>query len=425
MALTQLEIKNAKPAKNSVGKYADGNGLYLFVQPNLTKTWVFRYTLGKRRDMGLGSIDNLSAIDARQKALELKQMVAKGIDPIDAKIQVIAQRADEKKTTIITFEQAAKEYIDLNRSSWKNEKHIQQWENTLTTYVYSIFKDTPINEIGVSHVVKVLAPIWADIPESANRIRGRIETILYYAKGVGYRTGENPATWKGNLEFILPAKNRTKRIKPQPALPYENIQEFMAELRARTGIASRALELAILTAMRSGAVRLATWSEFDLEKKIWDIPADHMKGKIAFRAALSNAAIAMLKVVPRMVGTNLVFPSPRDELKSLSDNTLKKVIELINMERVEKGLPAWKDPKQDREIVPHGFRSTFRDWGSETTSYPHEMQEIALAHAQGDKTEAAYRRGDMLIKRQQMMEDWAQYCEPKNANVVSINKAVK
>jgi integrase len=420
MALTALQIKNAK-----TGSYADGGGLYLRVKDTGTKSWIFRFTIdGERKQMGLGSLGSVSAIDARAKIVELNRMVAKGINPIQAQAEEKSKRIAESNAVVINFMKVARDYIAAHRSSWKSEKHVQQWENTLVTYVDPVFKDTPIDKIDIDLVLKALSPIWAIKSETASRVRGRIEKVLSYAKGMKYRTGENPAIWRGNLDTLLPANSKVKRTKHQPSLPYKHMAAFMSELRLRQGIAPRALEFAILTASRSGAVRQATWSEFDLDNKIWDVPASHMKGNREHRVPLSQAAINLLNGLPKMAFTNLVFPSPRKEDHPLSDDTLKMSIELINRDRVKRELPIWSDPVYNKEIVPHGFRSTFRDWAAETTSYPHELQEIALAHTQDDKTEAAYRRGDMLIKRQQLMDDWARFCELNVSNVVSIKAAI-
>lgn len=426
MALTQLEIKNVKE-----GMHADGGGLYLSVSSGGTKSWIFRYTINnKRREMGIGSLSATPATEARKRIAELRDMVGRGIDPIQARDTEKAKKRAIKKAEEITFDVVAADYIEAHRPSWDNPKHIQQWENTLSTYVFPVFGATPIDKIDVDLVLKALTPIWNTKAETASRIRGRIEKILTYAKGMKYRSGENPAMWRGNLEALLPANSKVKRTEHYPALPFHNIKEFMIELRERQGMAARCLELVILTVSRSGSAREAEFSEFDIDSKIWEIPNAHMKKRKRLktpkhRVPLSNAVIKIIKEIPRMAFTTLVFPSPR-KLTPMSDNALNKVIELVNDDREKKGQPRWIDPNSGREITTHGFRSTFRDWAAETTLYPHEMQEIALAHIQDDQTEAAYRRGDMLEKRRQMMEDWAAYCESStSSNVVSIKKASK
>jgi len=419
LALTALEIKNAKE-----GLHADGNGLYLQVKENLTKSWIFRYSLNdKRSKMGLGSLSSVSAIEARAQLPELRSMVARGIDPIKHRQEQAEKKSAAEEAKNHTFMPLAKAYIDDHRSSWRSEKHAQQWLNTLVTYVDPVFKTTPIDQINIDLVLKALKPIWKVKAETASRVRGRIETVLSYAKGLKLRSGENPAAWRGNLDMLLPANSKVKRTKHHPALPYDQIPEFMVELRARTGMAARALEFLILTTARSGSIRMAEWAEIDFNKELWNIPADHMKGHKAFTIPLSKAAIDLLKALPRMADTNLVFPSPRNN-RQLSDATLCKVIVLMNVAREKQEIPKWIDPNYNKEVVAHGFRSTFRDWGADSTTYSNEMLEVALAHAVSDRTEAAYRRGDMLVKRQQLMEDWAHYCEMKTDNVVSIKKAV-
>jgi integrase len=356
---------------------------------------------------------------------ELKAMVAKGVDPIKYRNEQEEKAKAANRIKQHTFMPVARDYIDAHRSSWKSDKHTQQWENTLVTYVEPVFKDTPVSSIDIELVLKVLKPIWTKKAETASRIRGRIETVLNYAKSRKYRTGENPAAWRGNLDMLLPANSKVKRTKHHPALPFDSAPEFMKELRNRIGMGARALELLILTAARSGSIRAAEWSEIDFDKELWTIPAEHMKGSKSFTIPLSGAAISLLKALPRMTANNLIFPSPRKNCE-LSDSTLNRVIELMNIERSRKALPKWIDPNYDKEVVAHGFRSTFRDWGAENTSYSNEMLEIALAHTVSDQTEAAYRRGDMLKKRKQLMDDWARHCEINDtSNVVSIKAAVK
>jgi integrase len=418
MALTALEIKNAKE-----GSHADGNGLYLQVTKSKTKSWLFRYTINdKRRKYGLGSLSSVTSIAARAKIPELKALVAQGIDPIEHFKEVAEKKKSAANAKTRTFMPVAKEYIEAHRSAWKSEKHAQQWLNTLATYVEPVFKDTPINEIGTELVLEALKPIWSTIPESASRIRGRIETVLNYAKGKNYRSGENPALWRGHLSMLLPANSKVKRTEHYPALPYTDLPEFMKELRERKGMGALALQYLILTVARSGSIRKAKSKELNLDKFMWDIPGEHMKGGKAFRLPLSHAAVEVVKATPKMAYTDLVFASPRKN-SLLSDMSINKVIKSMNEERIKKGLPEWKDPKYNRRVVAHGFRSTFRDWGAELTTYSNEMLEVAMAHAVSDKTEAAYRRGDMLSKRQQLMEDWARYCAGAT-NVVPIKTAV-
>lgn len=427
MALTALEIKHAKS-----GTYADGNGLYLQVRrpkkksAAVTKSWIFRFQIrGKRRYMGLGSVDETSApLTVRAKAAEFKLLVDKGIDPIEkrndddaASDAKQAEQKAETKRASHTFRSAAEEYIDVHRAGWANAKHGMQWENTLATYVFPLIGDVPVTEITAQQVQQILLPIWVKKTETAVRIRSRIELVLDYAKGIGWRTGDNPATWRGNMKRLLPSLKVVRKVRHFPALPWKKMPEFMADLRKRDGMSARALEFGILTAARSGEVRGALWSEIDFDTQTWCVPAARMKAKLDHRAALSADAIALLRVLPRFVENDLVFPSPRAG-HPLSDTALTMMIRRMNE---EEGGNCWVN-KEGETVVPHGFRSSFRDWVASNTTYQGELAEKALAHAVGSKTEGAYQREDMLEKRRPVMEDWAAWCRPIEGNkVVSIN----
>jgi integrase len=421
MALTVLEIKHAKP-----GNYIDGNGLYLQVSKSGTKSWIYRYQInGKRREMGLGAVDAVPPVEARAKAAELKKLASKGIDPIEQRrkeqAEVAAKQAEQKSEAdkaSHTFAAVAAEYIDMKSSEWANAKHAQQWGNTLDTYAAPIIGDLPVADITSEHIWQILTPIWTTKTETATRVRSRIELVIDYALGRGWRAGENPARWRGRLKSTLATPSKIKNVRHHPALPREKIPKFMAELRQREGAAARALEFAILTAARSGEVRGAKWGEIDLDAKMWNIPASRMKAKKKHRIPLSGDAVLLLRTLPRIAGNDLVFPGSRDS-RSLSDMSLSAVIRRMN--EGEDG-PRWVDEARE-EVVPHGFRSTFRDWAAEVTHYPSEMAEIALAHTIANKAEAAYRRDDMLDKRRQMMEDWAAVCRAvKGGKVVRIKK---
>jgi integrase len=393
MALTALEIKNAKE-----GTHADGNGLYLQVTKSNTKSWLFRYTINeKRRKYGLGSLSSVTAIAARAKIPELKGLVAQGIDPIEHFKAIAEKKKAAAKAKTHTFMPIARDYIETHRSSWRSDKHAAQWESTLVTYVEPVFKDTPIHEINTEMVLEVLRPIWATKAETASRVRGRIETVMDYAKSKKYRSGENPALWRGHLSMLLPANSKVKRTEHYPALPYADLPEFMEALRQRKGTSARALEFLILTVARSGSVRKAKQAELSLDKFMWDIPKENMKGNKAFRVPLSKAAVAVIENTPKMAYSDLVFASPRKD-SFLSDMSLNKVIKSMNEERRKKGLREWIDPNYNRGVVAHGFRSTFRDWGAEMTAYSNEMLEVA-------------------------MEDWAKYATKTDAKVVPIKSA--
>jgi integrase len=380
----------------SDGWHADGGNLYLFVRGE-SRGWVFRFVApdGKRRNMGLGSLYSVTLAEARKQATLLREQIKHPITPTDPLASRQETRLSQKlaRRKHMTFKACAEAYIEAHRAEWKNPKHAQQWENTLTTYAYPTFGDLPVATVDEALVLKVLTPIWEAKTETATRLRGRIESVLDWATFSKYRQGENPARWKGHLAHSLAKPNKVAKVAHHPALPYQEVGTFMADLRQREGLGAQALEFLILTAARSGEIRGATWDEIDLAAKLWIIPADRMKMEREHRVPLSDTAVELLKALPRLEDTNLIFPSSKVNTP-MSDMTLTAV--LRRMKR--------------NDITVHGFRSTFRDWAAESTNYPSDMAEMALAHSIGDKVEAAYRRGDMLKKRFRMMNDWAKYC---------------
>lgn len=400
MALTNLEIKNAK-----LGMHTDGGGLYLYVKGGGTKSWIFRYQIrGRRREMGLGSLASLSPVSARVEAARLKAMVAHKLDPLetkrDAKAQDIANAkaaSANAEAQTATFRAVTEKYLAAHEAGWRNTKHRQQWENTLKTYAYPIIGDLPVRDIAVTHILQILEPIWSTKSETAGRVRMRIEAVLDSAKLMGWRSGDNPAVWRGGLEAALPRISKVKRVKHHPAMPWQDVADFMTALRSREGISPRALEYAILTAARSGEVRHATWDEIDLEKKLWTIPGDKMKGFREHRVPLSEAVVALLVKLPKIDGSPLLFPGTRN--KPLSDMSLSAVLKRMGV----------------GHYTVHGFRSTFRDWAAEETSHSREAAEMAMSHKVRDKVEAAYRRGDMLEKRRPLMDEWAAWCDGTKA----------
>jgi integrase len=357
------------------GWHADGGNLYLFVR-GASRTWVFRYTApdGKRRNMGLGSIDSISLSRARELAREYRAQVKdkqKPIDPIAIEQEAKAQRrADDRKR--VTFKWCTDEYLKAHRDEWKNPKHAQQWENTLITYAYPVFGDLPVQTIDTDLIVKCLSPIWSEKTETATRVRGRIQSVLDWATARKFRHGENPARWRGHLDNLLATPSKIQKIEHHAALPFAEIGGFMKDLRTKQGMGARALEFAILTAARSGEVRGATWSEIDFQTKTWTIPPERMKMKKEHRVPLVDAAITLLEELPKLEGGELVFPGSRVG-SQLSDMTLTAALK--RMGRVD--------------LTAHGFRSTFRDWAAESTNYPRDVAEMALAHAIGDSVEAA------------------------------------
>ena len=387
--LSAIVVRN----KSVPGLYADGGGLYLQVTEAGAKTWIFRFMLAsRRRDMGLGAIHTVSLADARAEALRCRQLVRDGIDPIEArKATRLATRAETAKA--MTFQQCAEAYIKVHEAGWRNAKHASQWTSTLVTYAYPTIGTLSVAAIDTGLVMKVLEPIWASKTETASRVRGRVEAILDWATVRKYRAGENPARWKGHLDHLLPARGKVQKTAHHAALPYDQINEFITALRALDGVAARALEFAILTAARTGEVIGATWDEFDLEKKLWTIPANRMKVGKEHRVPLSEPALAVLQVVAAFRNGGHVFPGAKPR-KPLSNMAL-----LMTLRRMKRG-----------DLTAHGFRSTFRDWVAECTVFPHEVAEMALAHAVGDKVEAAYRRGDLFEKRRELMAAWGTHC---------------
>jgi len=367
-------------------------GLGLQVLPTGGRTWILRMVIGdKRRDMGLGGFPGVTLANARELARVARLKVRDGIDPIEeARSKLSILKAAQAGA--LTFEECAGRYIDAQEPTWKSAKSAQQWRNTLATYAYPHMGSLIVRDVAMSHVLNALEPIWHTKTETATRVRGRIESVLDWATVRGYRDGLNPARWKGHLAKALPAADKIAEPKHHPALPVAALPAFMKKLREEAhGMGARALEFVILTSSRSNEVRGAEWSEFDLDAALWTVPRGRMKMKKEHKVPLSGAAIALLKALPKRADSPYVFPAPRGGM--LSDMTLTAVVRRL-----------------EAPAVPHGFRSTFRDWAAERTNYPRDVAEMALAHAIGDKVEAAYRRGDLLHKRTRMMADWAAFC---------------
>jgi integrase len=374
------------------GLYGDGGGLYLQITPTGVKSWLFRYMRqGKARGMGLGPLHTINLAEARGKALACRKLLLDGTDPLEAKRHHRASLAlsDAKR---MTFEQCATAYIAAHKAGWKSEKHAAQWCSTLETYANPVFGKLPVSAIDTALVMKVLEPIWTTKTETATRIRGRMESVLDWAAVRGYREGENPARWKGHLDHLLPKRSKVAKVNHHPALAYADAPDFMAGLRKQEGLAARALEFLILTACRTNEVIGAHWNEFDLTEKTWTIPAKRMKAGKEHRVPLSPRALAIVKNLRKQAQGEFVFPGQQAE-KPLSNMAM---LELL------------KRMKHD-QLTVHGFRSTFRDWVGETTNYPREVAEAALAHTIKDKAEAAYARGDLFAKRRKMFEEWARY----------------
>lgn len=374
------------------GLIGDGNGLYLQVSVGGSKSWIFRFTLHKRpRMMGLGSCDLLTLAEARMKANDCRKLLLDGKDPIESRINDDAQKRQQAIRSI-TFDDCALKYIESHRASWRNVKHGDQWTNTLKTYASPVIGNLPIQMVNTSMVMQILEPIWSTKNETASRVRSRIELILAWAKVRGYRDGENPALWRNHLDKLLPARSRIAKVKHFAALSFEDISKFNRELRSNHGVSFRALEFLILTATRTSETLLATWKEFNFDESLWIIPGNRMKAGVEHRVPLSAPAVKILLEMQSISESEYVFPGGRRG-RPLSNVALLKVIQKLGY-----------------EITGHGFRSTFRDWASERTNYPREVCEQALAHSIQDKVESAYRRGDLLLKRRALMNDWASYC---------------
>lgn len=387
--LTALAVARLKEP----GYYGDGAGLYLQVSKTGTKSWIFRFTFGgKQREMGLGALHTITLAHARESAREHRLTIRDGKDPLE---QRIADRLDAalERAKAMSFDECAAAYIGAHRGGWKNAKHAAQWESTLATYARPVIGALPVADVDTALVVKVLEPIWQSKTETASRLRGRIESILDWATVSKFRIGENPARWRGHLDNLLADPGKVTKVVHHAALPWQELGAFMVDLRRRAGAAARAVEYGILTAARSGEVRGTTWAEIDLDSALWIVPAERMKGNREHRVPLSREAVKLLRQLPRT--GDVVFPGMKHG-SMLSDMSLTAVLR-----RMDRG-----------DITMHGFRSTFRDWCSESVanSFPREVCEHALAHSLPDKVEAAYRRGDLIEKRKVLMQVWADYC---------------
>jgi integrase len=388
--LTALAVSRAKEP----GYYPDGGGLFLRVGPTGSKAWVYRFMLnGKAREMGLGPLPDTTLSEARGNAMQFRKLRRDGIDPIEWRKAAKAQaRLDAAKS--ITFRECAGAYRKAHKAGWRNGKHADQWANTLAAYAEPVFGSLPVQGIDTGLVMRVLEPIWPEKTETASRLRGRIENILDWATVRGYRKGENPARWRGHLDKLLPKQSKVARVEHHAALPYAEIGAFMTSLRAQEGVAAQALEFAILTAARTTEVLGAAWDEIDLVARTWTIPANRMKGAREHRVPLSNAAVLVVETMQQLRNGDYVFPGMR------ANQPLSNMAMLVLLRRMER-----------QDLTVHGFRSSFRDWAAEQTGFPSEVVEMALAHAVGDKVEAAYRRGDLFEKRRRLMDAWAGYCD--------------
>jgi integrase len=377
------------------GLHADGGGLYLHASTSGAKSWIFRWSRDRKsHDMGLGTAgdDDVTLAEARELATDARRRVREGGDPIEDRR---ARRSQKKleAAKAMTFRQCAEAYISAHQAGWSNPKHAAQWPATLSAYAYSIFGGLPVQAVDVALVMRAIEPIWTEKPETASRIRGRIENVLDWATARGYRTAENPARWRGHLENLLPKKSKVRRVEHVAAMPHAELPAFMAELRQQERIEAQALQFTILTGARTGEAIGANWSEIDLAARLWVIPAGRMKMRREHRKPLSEPAAAILGALREVRQSEFVFPGQRVG-RPLSNTAMWHLLKRMRHDN----------------LTVHGFRSTFSDWCSECTNFAAEVREMALAHIVSDKVEAAYRRGDLFQKRRQLAEAWGRYC---------------
>ncbi len=409
--LTALRVARA----TAPGMYADGGGLYLQVTVNgrngePAKSWIYRYTLrGRAREMGLGSLSAISLQEVRNRVSEYRRQRHDGVDPIEAR-RAGREQAILEAGRALTFKEATSKYIEGHRAGWRNAKHAAQWESTLATYAHPAIGGLSVQTIDTTLVLKVLEPIWTTKPETASRLRGRIESVLDWARVRGYRKGENPARWRGHLDKLLPAWSKVRKVEHHAALAYAEMPDFIETLWQQDGTAARALEFTILTAARTGETIGAKWAEIDMAEKVWIVPAERMKAGREHRVPLSPRAIAILQGMKPAGDSEgehdqaeaFVFPGSKRG-KPLSNMALLMLLRRMGHD----------------DLTAHGFRSTFRDWAAERTNFPSEVAEMALAHAVGDKVEAAYRRGDLFERRRRIMAEWAKFCGTPNPKAQS------
>ena len=406
--LTALAVARAK----APGLYNDGGGLYLQIAPSGSRSWIFRYQqAGQRRYMGLGGAAAVTLAEARRKAVKAREVMGEGKDPIEEARTLKADNA-AKKAKDTTFREAANQYIASHATGWRNAKHAAQWQATLETYAFPVLGGVSVAAVDVAMVLKVLEPIWTDKTETARRVRGRIEAILDWAAARNMRAGDNPASWRGRVMYLLPKRSKAAAVKHHPALPYARMGEFMAALRLQDGTAARALEFLILTAARTSEATGTRWQEIDVGNAVWIVPADRIKAGKDHRVPLSAPALAIVRAMAETRQGDFVFPGGRRE-RPLTNMAMAGVLERMGRDA----------------ITVHGFRSSFRDWAAERTNYPREVAEMALAHSVGDKVEAAYRRGDLFEKRRRIMADWAKHCarieKADGGNVVALAKSAR
>ena len=425
--LSALEIKRLKhPGTDQNHNVAVGGvtGLNLQITPGGSRSWLLRTSVGtKRREFGLGSYPEIALSVARDRARELRAKIREGVDPVEErKAKKSALLAEQRRG--LSFEEAVDKYLDAKLDEFSNAKHRQQWRNTLKTYAVPELGNMLVQDMTVGDVLRVLQPIWHAKTETASRVRGRIEAVLSWATVSGHREGDNPARWAGNLKELLPAPSKIAKEKNHPALQIDDVPRWLQRLRQMEGMGRYALEFALLTASRSQEVRGAVWGEIDLEAGLWIVPADRMKMDREHRVPLSTSAINLLNSVPRFEASEVIFPAPRGG--KLSDMTLSAAMKRLNDMDLREDGEGFVDRVSGRSAVPHGLRSTFRDWVGERTGFPGDLAEMALAHKVSNDVEAAYRRGQMTDKRRPLMQAWSNFVEGFEAddNVVEMHGIV-
>lgn len=408
--LSPIEVKRlVHPGKGRNAMVAVGgvSGLHLQITPGGSRSWILRATVGaKRRDIGLGGYPDVTLAQARERAREAKDQIWRGIDPIEErKAYRAALTASQRRG--LTFAKAFEKYSDAKLSELRTDADRTRWKSSVERYALPHIGDLLVNDLTVQDMLRVLEPVWHDKTETASRVRARIEAILSWATVAGHRTGDNPARWRGNLDQMLPKPGRIADKDNHGAIALDQAAAWFADLRQRDGIAARALEFLTLCASRSGEVRGATWDDIDANAKVWTISAERMKADKEHRVPLTEPALSIIEAAPRRADSPYIFAAARGG--QLSDMTLSAVMRRMQDYEVKAGRKGWLDPRSGRPAVPHGLRSTFRDWAAEKTDYPRDMAEIALAHTVGSEVERSYRRGDMIEKRRAMMADWAKF----------------
>lgn len=409
-AIDRLTDRTVKTLKVP-GYHADGNGLYLCVKPSGARSWILRYMIGgKAREMGLGGFPLYGLADARKKRDNERKRVSEGIDPIATRDALL--EADKREQAIAvakgtTFNDCVRRFLSAKSIEWSNLKHRKQWQATLDTYAAPVFGELPVQVVDTDLVMKALTPLWTEKTETASRLRGRIEAVLDWATVSKFRSGENPARWRGNLDKLLPKPGKIAKVEHHPALPYREVNAFLHLLAPLAATAARALEMVIYTALRTGEAIGAKWDEISLDAGVWIVPAERMKMKKEHRVPLSAPAVEVLRNLEALRINDYVFPSPNStDGRPRPLSTMAMLTLLKRMKRTD--------------ITPHGFRSTFRDWAAEQTNFPREIAESALAHSNNNATEAAYQRGDFFEKRAQLMTAWAKHCQTTAQDAASV-----